>query len=135
MEKENLEKKDNISLTAYDITKNVINNIESLNINDEEVEKDLYKKLYRVIVQANESKYFVMSAPYLKYITLFVNTTNKSKRDFTQEIVNFIKEEINNNTLGELKDYGYRKDSNALEIWLGNECYMIFNYEKGVVEI
>lgn len=135
MEKENLEKKDNISLTAYDITKNVINNIESLNINDEEVEKDLYKKLYRVIIQADKSKYFVMSAPYLKYITFFVNTSNKSKRDFTQEIVNFIKEEINNNTLGELKDYGYRKDSNALEIWLGDECYMIFNYEKGVVEI
>lgn len=135
MEKENLEKKDNISLTAYDITKNVINNIESLNINDEEVEKDLYKKLYRVIVQANESKYFVMCAPYLKYITFFVNSSNKSKRDFTQEIVNFIKEEINNSTLGELKDYGYRKDSNALEIWLGNECYMIFNYERGVVEI
>ena len=135
MEKENLEKKDNISLTAYDITKNVINNIESLNINDEEVEKDLYKKVYRVIIEANESRYCVMSAPYLKYITFFVNTSNKSKRDFTQEIVNFIKEEVNNNTLGELKDYGYRKDSNALEIWLGNECYMIFNYEKGVVEI
>lgn len=135
MEKENLEKKDNISLTAYDITKNVVNNIESLNINDKKIEKDLCKKLYRVIIQANESKYFVMSAPYLKYITFFINTSNKNKKDFTQEIVHFIKEEINNNTLGELKDYGYRKDSNALEIWLGDECYMIFNYEKGVVEV
>lgn len=135
MEKENLEKNKNMSLTAYDITKNVINNIESLNINKKETEEDLFKKLYRVIIQANESKYFVMCAPYLKYITFFINTSNKNKRDFTQEIINFIKEEINNNTLGELKDYGYRKEQNALEIWLGNECYMIFNYEKGVVEI
>ena len=135
MEKENLEKKDNISLTAYDITKNVINNIDSLDINNEKTEEDLFKKLYRVIIQANDSNYFVMSAPYLKYITFFVNTSNKNKREFTQEIVNFIKEEINNHTLGALKDYGYRKETNALELWLGNECYMIFNYEKGVVEI
>lgn len=135
MEKENLEKKDNISLTAYDITKNVINNIDSLDINNEKTEEDLFKKLYRVIIQANDSNYFVMSAPYLKYITFFVNTSNKNKREFTQEIVNFIKEEINNNTLGTLKDYGYRKETNALELWLGDECYMIFNYEKGVVEI
>ena len=135
MEKENLEKKDNISLTAYDITKNVINNIDSLDINNEKTEEDLFKKLYRVIIQENNSNYFVMSAPYLKYITFFVNTSNKNKREFTQEIVNFIKEEINNNTLGALKDYGYRKETNALELWLGNECYMIFNYEKGVVEI
>ena len=135
MEKENLEKNNNISLTAYDITKNVINNIESLDINNEKTEEDLFKKLYRVIIQANDSNYFVMSAPYLKYITFFVNTSNKNKREFTQEIVNFIKEEINNNTLGALKDYGYRKETNALELWLGSECYMIFNYEKGVVEI
>ena len=135
MEKENLEKNNNISLTAYDITKNVINNIDSLDINNEKTEEDLFKKLYRVIIQANDSNYFVMSAPYLKYITFFVNTSNKNKRDFAQEIVNFIKEEINNNTLGALKDYGYRKETNALELWLGNECYMIFNYEKGVVEI
>lgn len=135
MEKENLEKNNNISLTAYDITKNVINNIDSLDINNEKTEEDLFKKLYRVIIRANDSNYFVMSAPYLKYITFFVNTSNKNKRDFTQEIVNFIKEEINNNTLGALKDYGYRKETNALELWLGNECYMIFNYEKGVVEI
>ena len=135
MEKENLEKNNNISLTAYDITKNVINNIDSLDINNEKTEEDLFKKLYRVIIQANDSNYFVMSAPYLKYITFFVNTSNKNKRELTQEIVNFIKEEINNNTLGALKDYGYRKETNALELWLGNECYMIFNYEKGVVEI
>ena len=135
MEKENLEKNNNISLTAYDITKNVISNIDSLDINNEKTEEDLFKKLYRVIIQANDSNYFVMSAPYLKYITFFVNTSNKNKREFTQEIVNFIKEEINNNTLGVLKDYGYRKETNALELWLGNECYMIFNYEKGVVEI
>ena len=69
MEKENLEKNNNISLTAYDITKNVINNIDSLDINNEKTEEDLFKKLYRVIIQANDSNYFVMSAPYLKYIT------------------------------------------------------------------
>ena len=60
MEKENLEKNNNISLTAYDITKNVINNIDSLDINNEKTEEDLFKKLYRVITQANDSNYFVL---------------------------------------------------------------------------
>ena len=59
MEKENLEKNNNISLTAYDITKNIINNIDSLDINNEKTEEDLFKKLYRVIIQANDSNYFV----------------------------------------------------------------------------
>lgn len=138
MENENLYKKEtpkNINPSAYDIIKNVVNNIEPLDINDKKIKDDLITKIYRVIVKNHDSDYFLMCAPYLKYMTMFHNKTPLPGRDLATEIYNFLKDEINNESLGKLKDYGYRDESNALEIWLGDECYMIFSYQKGVVEV
>ena len=122
-------------LTAYELNKNIIHNLEPLDIKDKKIREDLIKQINHMILNNKKSKYFALCAPYIRYITIFHFLSDKSNKQFAEDIVSFIEDEISGNVLGPLKDYGYRKEEKHFEIWLGDECYLLFDYSKGVEEL
>lgn len=104
---------------------------------EERLEK-FKKDLFMFLSKFKDSKYFtLMGMPSkegnsTRYVTLFnINKEHCDISDTVNEIYKFILE--NESSLGELK--GFLKQDNYIEIWYGNECYLFFNFEAGVIEI
>lgn len=68
-----------------------------------------------------------------RYVTLFNIKPDTDITNKTNAIFEFLLE--NEESLGELKGFLYNDTENYIEVWYNNECYLLFNYDKGVVEI
>jgi hypothetical protein len=68
-----------------------------------------------------------------RYVTLFNIKPSTDITNKTNAIFEFLLE--NEEHLGELKGFLYNEQENYIEVWYNNECYLLFNYDKGVIEI
>lgn len=122
------------AISAYELNKIVIQSIEGLELKPEVINK-LKSSIKKIIMNDLNSDYFALMSPHFNYLTLFVKKENTTVNSFIEEILSFLVEESVPGNLGEIKDFGLRNENTALEIWIGNECYYLFSYKQGVIEI
>lgn len=122
------------AISAYELNKIVIQSIEGLELKPEVVNK-LKSSIKKIVMNDLNSDYFALMSPHFNYLTLFVKKENTTVNSFIEEILSFLIEESVPENLGEIKDFGLRNENTALEIWIGNECYYLFSYRQGVIEI
>lgn len=118
------------AMRAYDIKSQVMGALPNLELTDAIVDKLLFQ-IKEVIMSDINSDYFVLMSPHFKYLTIFKDNGEITRKTFAKEILQFILEE--HESLGNLKDFSLK--DKALELWIGNECYMLFSYKNGVIEI
>ena len=118
-----------LEMTLFDLNQSLMN---SLPVLDEEGIKKAEKTIYKFINRNRYSHYFALISFEAHYVTLF-HRTNLFSKETASEIIKFVQEEI-----GEIKDVS-NNGHNAIEIWNTKDgisnCYLLFNYDLGVVEI
>lgn len=122
------------AISAYELNKIIIQSVEGIELKPEIVNK-LKTSIKKIVMNDLNSNYFALMSPHFNYLTFFVKQENTTINSFIEEILSFILEESNTENLGEIKDFGLRNENTALEIWIGNECYYLFSYRQGVIEI
>jgi len=119
-------------MTLYDLNKSIIKQLP--NIDKEQLETLMNETVKNYIQTINDCQYFML--------------LNKEKGDYTvfnfQDKINYTEKTINKFLIefsecllcrGQIKSIETTEDKVALEIWINEDCYYLFPYDEGVIEI
>lgn len=120
---------ENININAYEMAKQMAGQAPIVEI-EGEVESSLRGSIKRVVMGTAGGETYVLMSPQFKYLTIFRRENETGTAVFTEGILNFIKEEVA--TLGGFKGSQWIPEQEALEIWVGDNLYMLFNYDYAV---
>lgn len=117
-----------ISMNLYDLNKNIINQLKTMEISEIKEKKELFNKLHN---DANNIHYMLLCKDY-GYYTIFKRLP-ENLPSFSDTVVEIISE------IGEVKSIEFTETQDAIEIWIqptGEEeayVFYLFPYDAGVV--
>ena len=114
-------------VSLYDINKNIISQLSPLTKKEKETGSELIKQY----MKDKKDKFFMLINKESGYFTLFVFNDGKNDAD-----LNYITKEVMEcaSGLGIIKSINCDKSKTAIEIWINNELYLLFAYDRGVIE-
>ena len=95
--------------------------------------EDFEKAIKQVLMNKINGEYYALMAPQMRYFTMFVKQDETKVIDMAKEIAKFIEEEAE--AIGKIKGFSFDNKKKALEVWLDDEIYYLFNYDLGIVKI
>lgn len=115
------------SLSLYEMNQQIVSQLPAISAKEKAEGLKSIKKLFTNF----DDNYFMLLSNELKYYTLF--DFNQSK---TSETVEYMINEICNcfRSLGVLKSIEMTRDKNAIEIWIDDNIFYLFRYDKGVIK-
>lgn len=109
-----------VKISLHELNKTVIEKFPPIS---KESELNLKKMVYDL----SKDKEYMMLISREKYdFTLFV--IKKDRVEYAKNVMEVLK------SRGEIKDYGKQEYSDALEIWVDSDLYLLFDYSVGVIE-
>lgn len=118
-----------ISMTAYDLNKQIIGQLEIL---DSETLKEK-KQLIREFIKETKNRYYMLLCREINYFTLF---SLDNFENCTEKLEDILVDECMR-ALGDLKAIDRTEDGHAIEIWYTahDDTYVLyfFPYDEGVV--
>lgn len=116
-------------MTEYSLNKQIAEQLEILDVSDPAI-LDKLNKAFLNLVYSSRDRVFVLMAPDIRYLTIFIHRDMTPRKSFAEYMAQFIVEEHEN--LGGLKSIDW--DDDLVELWIGNEVYRVFPYDFAVEE-
>lgn len=122
---------DGINVSLYDMNKQIISQLPTLNVEGIKEAKQIIKDY--VYSKEHEDDYYMLLCHELKYFTVFTNDLECSPDEVIENVIIDCL-----NSVGEIKSIEPTEDKEAIEIWItepeGNTYVMyFFDYGRGIV--
>ena len=119
----------NLNLSLYDLNKNIISQLEPLDLNEISEKMSLFKDFYN----KTDNKHYMLLCKEYNYYTIFELEDMLQSPDFAGAVSNIISE------LGDIYSIENDNTGGAIEIWIKPEgeetplVFYLFPYDQGVV--